>query len=352
MAAQGYRFARYGPIADVLSLQKFTPALTNPATQVIIEPKFVPIHRTDAAVINGTGANTTNSFPKTAGYEGIAVVADAASNTRGLKNGDWVYVLPSLENFAGTWCNKAVVSSNILVPINKADIDGNPLASALSCFLTAQGLYESAAASNNITDFSKNDVLVQNGGSSLTSLAVSAIGKQKGLKIVTSATAGTSRFAAAEKRHKAFGQSELFEYTAQGARKANSKLGFKNGDGARAFFNGVGGSPFNDFMKLAPTSSCVSCSVITYGSQHSFGLTFAGSNLIFKNISSMKGFYLPRYLSNLSEEQRTQKVQSALQLAKQLKGQYPVEVVKGLDGLPSVWDKLYLEGGAKGVIQF
>lgn len=350
-AVQGYRYARYGPIAEVLSLQKFAlPAITNAASQIVVEPKFVPVHRTEAAVVNGTGANTNSaSFPKTAGYEGIAVVTDAASNTKGFKNGDWVYILPSTENYAGTWATKNVVSTNIVVPIQQKAVEGNPLASCLSCFITAAGLIESAAASNSVAAFAKGDVIVQNGGSSLTALAVSALGKQKGLKVITAATAGSSRFAEAEKRHKALGQSELFTYNAEGARKASKAIG---ASGARAFLNGVGGSPFNDFLKLAPSTGSASCCVVTYGAQSSYGLMFAGSNLIFKNISSMKGFYLPRYLASLSEQQRIEKVNAALELAKELKGQYPVEIIKGLEGLPAAWDKLYIGGGSKGVIQF
>jgi NADPH:quinone reductase-like Zn-dependent oxidoreductase len=343
-AAQAYRFARYGSIGEVLQLQKFAPAITNGASQVLIEPKIVPVHRTEAAIVNGTAANTTStSFPKTAGFEGLAVVADAASNKSNLKNGDWVYVLPSDgAKFAGTWCNKNVVSTDILVPVQQAAVSGNPLASCLSCFLTASALLDNATSASALA---KGDVVVQNGGSSLTSLAVSALGKQRGLKIVTAASAGP-RFAAAEKRHKALG-SEVVQYDAEGARKAAKIVG---ATGAKAFFNGVGGRAFNDFLKLAGEGN-FETRCITYGAQNSYGLTFAGSQLVFRNIT-LKGFYLPRYLQSLSEKERIAKVNAALELAKELKGQYPVEIIKNLEGLPAVWDKLYVEGGSKGVIQF
>lgn len=338
-AASGFRFARYGPIADVLQLEKFSPVISNAQTQVLIQPKFVPIHRTEAALVNGTAHGQEQKaavFPKVAGFEGIATVVDSAASTT-FKNGDWVYVSPNTTN--GTWCSQNVVSSDSLVAVPQSAIDGNPLASCVSCFITAAALVDAVAAAAPAGKVT----ILQNGGSSLTALAVSALGKQKGFKVVTAASSG-ARFSAAVQRHKAFG-SDVVSYSDEGARAARKLL--EGSNGASAFINGVGGRPFNEFLKLTNSNSSL---CITYGAQQSYGLLWAGSQLVYKNLA-LSGFYLPRYLAALDAKGRQEKVAAALELAKALKGQYPVEAVKSLDAVPAAWDKLYLEGGFKPVIQ-
>jgi NADPH:quinone reductase-like Zn-dependent oxidoreductase len=334
--ASGYRFARFGPIGEVLKLEQFTPVVVNPNAQVIVQPKLAPMHRTEAAVVNGTAANASKAFPKVAGFEGIATVVDSAANAT-LKNGDWVYVAPSAGATvgAGLWCTRNVVAAEQLVPVSQAAVASNPLVACLSCFLTAHGVVEAAS-------LAASDVVVQNGGSSLTSLAVTALCKQRGIKVVTAAAAGP-RFAAAEKRHKAAGAELVVPYSAAGARSAAKAIGK---GGARAFLNGVGGRPFNDFLKLAAADSS---RCVTYGAQSSYGLMWSGSQVVFKNLT-IKGFYLPRYLAQLDARARQDKVNAALDLAKALSGQYPVEIVKALDGVPAAWDRLFVEGG-KSVIQ-
>ena len=324
MSVKGYRYARYGPIAQVLKLDSVPLDIAGGSITVAV--KKAPIHRTDAAVINGTAGVkgiTKAAFPRVGGSEAFGAVADA--NGSKFKSGDLVWVAPP----HGGWAEKVVAPVEYVYAVNSKHA---ALAPHISSLLVANRLLKAHKLSNG-------SAVIQNGGSSITSLAVSALGKSKGFKVVTAATPG-DRFSGASSRHKAFG-SEVVEYNAVGARKAKDLVGPK---GASLYLNGVGGRPFNNFLKVLGNRG----TVVTYGAQNGFGLLWGGSQQIFNDLT-MIGFSLPKYIKTTDHGAVQAELDEVLETFSSLNFKYPTKDTK-LDGLPQAWDEQFLSGGHKAVL--
>lgn len=322
---RAFTYARRGPINSVLKLNKVEVTAT--ADEVVVQTLQAPLHRTDAAVINGTALGKAKPIAGAfaiGGSEGVGKVVSAGTSQT-VKAGDTVWVSP----INGCWSEKVAVKPNAVFKIDPAHVE---LATFASSLLTAQRLTSAVK---------KGDVVVQNGGSGLVSLAVSAFAQKKGATVLTAASAG-DRFAEAAKRHKAFG-SEVFETSPAGARKmAEATKGKK----VSTFLNG-GGKYFNDFSKVVSDQG----TVITYGAGTGRSLTYAAAPMIYRSIT-LSTFYLPTYLSSLTVEQRQSLLDETLKAMSDSKLSYPVTVAKGLDAFVDVWDSTFVKGGSKGILKF
>lgn len=325
-STRAFTYARRGPINSVLKLKKFDVAPA--ADDVVVQISQAPLHRTDAAIINGTALGRIKNnaeIERIGGSEGVGKVVTAGSS-KAVKAGDTVWIAP----INGCWSEKVAVKPNAVFKIDAAQSDVATFASSL---LTAKQL---------TANVKKNDIVIQNSGSGLVSLAVSAIAQKKGATVLTTAAAG-DRFAAAAQRHKAFG-SEVFETNPAGARKMASAL---TGEKVSLFLNG-GGKYFNDLSKLLTENG----TVVTYGAQTGRTLTFAPGPMIYRSIT-MSSFCLPTALSALSFAEQQALVDETLKFfATEAKLSYPTNVSKGLDGFADVWDTTFVKGGAKGVLKF
>lgn len=330
ISTQGWRYSRAGPISRVLQLEKYD--LVAKSQDVVVKVTAAPLHRTDTAIINGTalGRDKTGlaAFPRVGGCEGVGVVVSSGAS-KTVKEGDTVWVAP----LNGMWAETIVVDA---AAVHKIDPKfAATFAPFASNFILAQRLLTGYGRVSPTAD-----VIVQNGGACLTSIAVSAFGKAQQKTVVTVASPG-SRFSAAAARHKAFG-SEVYEYNGKGARAVKKALGGKN---VALYLNGVGGRSFNEFLKLVGTNG----SVVSYGAQNSFGLMWSGSHQIYKQVS-MQGLYLPQYLRSLTYEQRQMQLDFALNAAAEAKLQYPTEKCSALAELPTTWDKVFVSGASKGLL--
>lgn len=330
VASAGWRYARSGPIGQVLTFEKFD--LTPAKDEAVVQMISAPLHRVDAAVVNGTalGRKRVNmtAFPRIGGCEGVGKVVHApAAGASSVKEGDTVWVAP----IHGTWATNIAVPATQLHKIEPAQ---QQLAVTATNFLVAQQLLEGFARLH------KGEVIIQNGGSSLTSLAVSALAKAYGVKVLTAATPG-ERFAEAKTRHAKFG-SEVFEYNGAGTRAMRAAVG-KNG--ASLFLNGVGGRYFDSMLKCAGPMS----HVVTYGAQNGFGLFISGSNLIYNEVT-MAGLFAPTYLNAMSHGERQTKLDFVLKAVAQAGLTYPTVAAPSLEKLPDVWDDVYVKGGRKGIV--
>ncbi|KAL7711079.1 nuclear receptor binding factor-like protein [Lotmaria passim] len=335
IASAGWRYARSGPIGQVLAYEKFE--LMPAKDEAIVQMLTAPLHRVDAAVVNGTalGRKRVNmaAFPRIGGCEGVGKVVRAPAATASgvaspVKEGDTVWVAP----VHGTW------ATNIAVPVtqlHKIDPVHRALATTATNFLVAQQLLEGYARLH------KGDVVIQNGGSSLTSLAVSALAKAYGVKVLTAATPG-ERFADAKARHAKYGV-EVLEYNGAGARAMQAAVGKR---GASLILNGVGGRYFDALLKCAGPMS----HVVTYGAQNGFGLFISGSNLIYNEVT-MAGLFAPTYLNSLSYGERQTKLDFVLKAIAQAGLTYPTVAAVSLEKLPDVWDDVYVKGGRKGIVE-
>ncbi|CCW61344.1 unnamed protein product [Phytomonas sp. EM1] len=333
IAATGWRYARSGPLSSVLKIENYELRPTE--NEAVVQIMSAPLHRVDAAIINGTALGrkrvNINHFPRVAGCEGVGKVTWISKKCTDslVKVGDMVWVAP----LHGTWANAIAVPPTCLHRIDPAYAS---LAVNASNYLAAQHLLEGYAR------LRKDQVVIQNGGSSVTSLAVSALARTQGLKVLTAASP-SERFADAKGRHAAFG-SEVFEYNAKGAREMEKVLG--NGRGAALYLNGVGGRFFDYFMRLVAPGG----EVVTYGAQNSFGLMLSGSSFISREIT-MQGFFLPTYLDSLSYQERQTQLDFVLRALALEKFEYPVLTAESLEKLPEVWDELFVRGGRKGVLK-
>ncbi|CUE69506.1 nuclear receptor binding factor-like protein, putative [Bodo saltans] len=327
IATKGWRYARSGPIGSTLKLEKFDLAVGK--DDVVVKMQYAPLHRVDAAIVNGSALGRTKNakpFPRIGGSEGVGTVVRSGNSTS-VKEGDTVWVAP----LQGTWSETITADSAL---VHKIDPKNAALAATASNFIVAQQLLDGVQ---------KSGVVVQNGGSSLTALAVALLAKERGLTLFSTASKG-DRYAQADARLKSAG-SQTFEYSPAGARSLKAALAGKN---VNRFLNGVGGNNFNEFVKLVGNNG----EVVTFGAQNGFGLMWAGSNQIYKQLT-LRGFYLPRYLRDTSYEVRQSTLDAVLKSisASGAAGKYPTEQVK-LEALPTVWDKTFVQGGSKGIIQF
>eukprot|EP00744_Colponema_vietnamica_P008795 GILI01012542.1.p1 GENE.GILI01012542.1~~GILI01012542.1.p1 ORF type:complete len:343 (+),score=92.52 GILI01012542.1:50-1030(+) len=323
-STRAWAYTRRGPINSVLKLKKID--VTPKADDVVVQVTAAPLHRTDAAIINGTALGRAKPVTGTliGGSEGVGKV-DKAGTSKVLKTGDTVWVSP----INGCWSEKVAVSGSA---VHKIAPEHAELATFASSLVTANQL---------LKGIQKGDAVVQSGGSGLISLAVSALAKQKGITVYTTSTSG-DRLSASSQRHKGFG-SEVFEASPAGKRKLQSALGKSN---VRLFLNG-GGKYFNDFSKLVADNG----TVITYGAQSGRSLTFAPGPMIYKNLT-LSTFYLPTALSALTYEERQALLDSTLKAFAESKFTYPTQVAKGLDAFADVWDSTFVKGGSKGVLKF
>lgn len=329
ISAAGWRYARSGPISTVLRFESSYILPTNPG-DVIVTMRAAPLHRVDAAIINGTalGRKRVNvaRFPRVGGCEGVGVVVDPGANTT-VKKGDTVWIAP----INGSWASTVSVPSQ---SVHRIDPSNVALAVYASNFLVAQQLLGGYA------QLKEGQVIIQNGGSSATALAVSALGKQYGVRVLTAATP-SDRFKDAVARHKTYG-SDVFTYDGKGARAMAAACG---PDGAALYLNCVGGPYFDTFMKMVGVGG----NVVTYGAQNGPGLLLSGSNLIFR-ASTMHGLFLPTFMDSLSYSERQKRLETVLRDLHKAKFTYPQVVAPSLQGLPDVWDEVFLRGGRKGMV--
>ncbi|KAG5512011.1 hypothetical protein GH5_07965 [Leishmania sp. Ghana 2012 LV757] len=334
VASTGWRYARCGPISKVLTYEKFD--ITPGKDEAVVQMLVAPLHRVDAAVVNGTalGRKRVNmpSFPRIGGCEGVGKVvrtpATAATTSSPVKEGDTVWVAP----LHGTW------ATNIAVPmshLHKIDPKQAQLAATASNFLIAQQLLDGYARLH------RGDIVIQNGGSSLTSLAVSVLAKSYGVKMLTAATPG-NRFAAAKQRHAKYG-SDVFEYSGAGTCAMQAAVG---GRGAVLYLNGVGGRYFDSLLKCTGPMA----HVVTYGAQNGFGLFISGSSLIYNEVT-MAGLFAPTYLNSMSYSERQTKLELMLKAVQEADISYPMVTAPSLDKLPDVWDGVYINGGRKAIVK-
>ncbi|CAM36887.1 nuclear receptor binding factor-like protein [Leishmania braziliensis MHOM/BR/75/M2904] len=334
VASAGWRYARCGPIAQVLTYEKFD--ITPGKDEAVVQMMTAPLHRVDAAVVNGTalGRKRVNMGPfcRIGGCEGVGTVvrspAAAAATSSPVKEGDTVWVAP----LHGTWATNIAVPVTHLHKINPRQAQ---MAATASNFLVAQQLLDGYAR------LQKGDIVIQNGGSSLTSLAVSALAKSYGVKVLTAATPG-DRFAAAKQRHSKYG-SDVFEYNGAGTRAMQAAVGRH---GATLYLNGVGGRYFDSLLKCTGPMA----HVVTYGAQNGFGLFISGSSLIYNEVT-MAGLFAPTYLNSMSYGERQTKLEFVLKAVQEANISYPMVTAPSLEKLPEVWDDVYVKGGRKALVK-
>lgn len=347
VSSSGWRYARSGPLSSVLKKETFD--LVPAKGQAVVKMLYAPLHRVDSAVINGSalGRKRVNMspFPRIAGCEGVGTVVSihSAADTGAaspVKEGDTVWVAP----IHGTWASTIAVEATALHRIDAAQA---PLAVNASNYLTAQHLLQGYAR------LKKGDVIIQNGGSSATSLAVSALAEKMHMRVFTAASPG-ERFAAAQQRHAKY-HSTVYEYSGKGERQMEADVraavasspGAKNGTaGAALYLNGVGGPLFDSYVKMVGSGG----QVVTYGAQNGFGLFISGSALVYRDLT-MQGFFLPAYLAKLSYAERQTQLEFVLRELASIGFDYPTVTAKSLDELPSVWDDVFVRGGCKGVVK-
>jgi NADPH:quinone reductase-like Zn-dependent oxidoreductase len=326
IATKGWRYSRCGPIGTTLKLESFD--LPVGKDDVVVKMLYAPLHRVDSAIVNGSvlGRNKIighKGFPRIGGSEGVGTVV-RSGNSKSVKEGDTVWVAP----LQGTWAETISCDAQL---VHRIDPKHALLATTASNFVLAQQLLSGV----------KGGCVVQNGGSSLTALAVAALAQDINTTVFSAASKG-ERFSQSQSRLKQV-NSQLFEYSPSGARAMKSAL---NGIDVRLLLNAVGGNSFNDFVKLVGSNG----HIVSFGAQNSYGLMWAGSNQIFKQLT-FRGFFLPRYLSETQYEVRQANLDSAIRSLSSKGFKYPTEQVK-LDALPQVWDKSFVKGGSKGIIKF
>lgn len=331
VACRGLRYARSGLITKVLKVENYS--IVPPTNKMVVQVQASPIHRSDAAIINGSAfgfmkkndpKRLIGAFPRVGGVEGVGIVVQP-DVSHSFEVGDLVWMAP----FSGSWADKVSVDPamchKILPQHRELAVFGTNL-------LLAQRLLQGFGRLNS------GDVVIQNGGSSFTSLAVAALAKQKGLKVFTAALPG-SRFQDTVARHAKF-NSTVFEYTAKGLRQMREASG-----PAALLLNGIGGPLFNEMLKNVKPKGFA----VTYGAQSGPGLLFSGSHFPARLVTHT-GLFIPAYLNSLSHAAKQTQLEMVLEAMTRVDFSYPVSSAT-LDTFQNTWDRIAAEGG-KGILRF
>ena len=361
-AAKGYRFARTGNLVNVVSLKEFQATPGTAADDVVVKMSHVPLHRSDAGRVNGSafGAwgparwsatktpderrlappaqeNAELAAPRTVGWEGVGVLQDTAvATSRGgwnpgsLQVGDSVWVSPSAGTVVGTWASHCIAPASHCHKLPKdckPDFVGPIAGTAVAASRLVQLAISEAGGG-------KPAILVS-GGSGLLALLATFIASKQGASVIAAAAPGP-RFAAAKARLTAAGAKNVVEYNAKGAMQVKC---------VDAFLSGAGGRPFDAFTDLSMKEKG---HIIHYGAGSSGpGLTFSTGPHIKRSLTT-RGFFLPRYLAQLTYEERQTAFETAIAAVKDAPA-YPLATCD-LESLPTEWDKSFINGGSKAVL--
>lgn len=298
----------------------------------------IPLHRVDSAVINGSalGRNVLPRplapFPRIAGCDGVGQVIAVGSDCHHahVKEGDVVWLSP----LHGSWSTMVSLPHDA---VHRIDPTQAHLAVFASNFLTAQQLLSSYVA------LRPGQLVIQNGGSSATALAVAALAGHYKVHLLTAAAPGP-RFHSARNRLRQY-SCELYEYSGAGALEMEKAVQESAQGGAALYLNAVGGPLFDTLLKCMAVRGCA----VTYGAQHGFGLMLSGSSVIYKELT-LCGHLLPTAWAAMSYEERQRQLEWVLQVMTEAKYSYPTVSARTVEEIPTVWDRVYVEGGKKAMV--
>jgi len=166
-------FEKFGPPSDVLSFSSGVQGAEPGAGQVKVTIQANQVSAEDIRMIRGQ--SFSNKTIGVAGTSGAGVVSSVASGETAFAVNDPVLVLAS-----GVWTDSFTVDKSSVIKIPKMPADA---AASLPVAISAYTML------TNYTSLSSGDTVVQTNGGTAMGLAVSAICKSMGVKVVSASAA-------------------------------------------------------------------------------------------------------------------------------------------------------------------
>ena len=290
VAAQGWRYHKFGNPGKVLQFEKFRIPFDRSSNQCVVKMLAAPCHRHDKNVIEGTyGGIRAKQFPAVAGVEGVGIIEDVGSNvTLGLKEGDLVWVN---NQSVGTWSTHIVTEAdNLDVVPNRADVEVEFLAS-LSLFHTAYHLI------NSFVTIQPGDVILQTGATGAVSQLCTAYARSRGAKIFLTQQSGRSEHVQLVGRSKILGAHAVVPYSY--VRSNYMRRLLSDVAPPKLLLNSTCGPYASQLVKLLGDDG----TVVTYGSATSKPMQVANMDFIDRGLK-FKSFWLPSWNATHSREAR------------------------------------------------
>lgn len=269
------------------------------------------------------------------GYEGVGEVYSVGSAVKDFSPGDWV--IPSPPS-SGTWQTYIVKDQSVWHKISKE----TPLEYAATTTvnpLTALRMLEDFVPLNS------GDTIVQNGATSIVGQCVIQIARDRGIHSINVIRDRPGSDEVKEKLAK-LGADEVF--TESQLRVKNVKDLLANIPEPALGLNCVGGNAASLVLKFLRQGG----TMVTYGGMSKKPITVSTTSFIFKDLS-LRGFWLQRWLRTDKVHECRKMVEYLLDLARQGKLRYEMELVP-FDNFHAALDKALGKLGSqpKQVIKF
>ncbi|KAJ3193047.1 mitochondrial 2-enoyl thioester reductase [Irineochytrium annulatum] len=293
-------FASFGTPSSVLRVKRIPlPAITPKSVRL----KFLasPINPADVNQIQGVyplKPTFHDGIGAIGGNEGVAEVLEIGDNVRSLKAGDWV--VPKTNGF-GTWRVLANAEEGDVI---KVDSRG---ASAVSVGSVSVNPCTAYRMLKDFVKLSSGDIIIQNGANSAVGQAVIQLAHAWGLKTVN-VVRDRPDLASLENELKDLGADVIV--TEDSSRQWAGKIKSLNSGAPKLALNCVGGKSATNLARNLSHGA----PLITYGGMSKEPLPLPASLLIFNDLQ-FRGFWMSRWYSHCSEEERATMTRDILDLS-------------------------------------
>ncbi|GMN24488.1 hypothetical protein TIFTF001_000587 [Ficus carica] len=326
-------YDQQGPPDAVTRVVELPPVQVK-ENDVCVRMLAAPINPSDINRIEGVYP-VRPEVPAVGGYEGVGEVYSVGSAVKDFSPGDWV--IPSPPS-SGTWQTYIVKDQSVWHKISKE----TPLEYAATTTvnpLTALRMLEDFVPLNS------GDTIVQNGATSIVGQCVIQIARDRGIHSINVIRDRPGSDEVKEKLAK-LGADEVF--TESQVRVKNVKDLLANIPEPALGLNCVGGNAASLVLKFLRQGG----TMVTYGGMSKKPITVSTTSFIFKDLS-LRGFWLQRWLRTDKVHECRKMVEYLLDLARQGKLRYEMELVP-FDNFHAALDKALGKLGSqpKQVIKF
>eukprot|EP00742_Colponemidia_sp_Colp-10_P007995 GILJ01008627.1.p1 GENE.GILJ01008627.1~~GILJ01008627.1.p1 ORF type:complete len:379 (-),score=48.22 GILJ01008627.1:148-1176(-) len=277
-------YSRHGNPQEVLSMQE--EEISQPeASQVVVKMLASPMNPSDFNMVEGV-YDLLPELPAVGGNEGVGVVVAKGSAVQHLQIHDWV--IPNKPTL-GTWRTYAKAEESQFLRVS-SDI---PVEYAATLSVNPCSAYRM------LTDFENlqpGDVVIQNGANSTVGQAVIQIARDRNIKTIN-IVRNRPNIEALTAELKDLGADAVI--TDEVASTPAIKDVIKEIGQPKLGLNCVGGQSSAELARLLKFGG----SLVTYGGMSRRPVTIPTGLLIFKDIK-VRGFWMSRWLSEHSEQER------------------------------------------------
>jgi len=291
------------------------PLAPSSGNNVTIKMLFAPINPADINMIQGSYP-IQPALPGIGGNEGLGEVLSVGSDVSGLSPGD--LVIPNKQGF-GTWRSHATCDASDLLKL--------PSVKGVKQEYLATLVVNPATAYRMLEDFvqlKEGDVIIQNGANSMVGTSVIQLAALKGVKTINIIRPRTDYDDLVEKLK---GYGAYMVVTDKYATTPEFKKLISDLPKPKLALNCVGGETATEMARLLTEGG----TMVTYGGMSIRPVTIPTRSFIFNDIT-LKGFWMSRWYSNHSIEEKTKLLNTLIELVQDNKLRLWTERHQFVDG--------------------